>query len=366
MAHILDISLTSFRNIQIAQLSLSPTVNFVFGENGAGKSSFLESIYYLASGKSFRSSDYLNLIQHQSAAFNLFAKVIRDECLHSLGLSRSQNGNREVRIDANNASMANLAAYLPVILLSSFSYQFYTGGPKARRQFLDWLTFHVKHEFYTAWRDFQGLLKQRNKALKQGLSAREVSVWDFDLAIQAEKVQAARADTIEELQPVFAKHVKAVLPMRQVELEYHKGWEQGLGLADQLKEHLARDYQLGYTELGPQRADLQMRVDSCDAGDVLSQGQQKMAVFALQLAMGETLFAETGKKAVFLLDDLASELDAQNRKRIVNELMTMQAQLIITGIELEELSGVIQHSQARVFRVEGGRFEEMKSLPLEL
>jgi len=366
MAHILEISLINFRNIETTKLKLAPGVNFIFGENGAGKSSLLEAIYCFGSGKSFRSSDYVNLIQHNYPAFNLYAQAVRNDCTYALGLSRNQKGGREARIDANAASVANLATYLPSILLSSFSYQFYTDGPKARRQFLDWLTFHVKHEFYTAWRDFQGLLKQRNKALKQRLPVREVGAWDEELAIQAEKIHFARAQALEKLLPVFAKHVQMALPSKRIVLEYQRGWLEGRGLGEQLKDHVARDYQLGYTELGPQRADLQMKIDSCDAGDVLSQGQQKMAIFALQLAMGEALFLETNKKAVYLLDDLASELDAQNRKRIVSELMAVEAQVIITGIELSELSDVIQHSRARVFRVEGGKFEELESVSLEL
>lgn len=348
--------------MESAKLNLSPSVNFIFGDNGAGKSSLLEAFYCFSHGKSFRSSDYLNLIRDQSPAFTLHVRVVREGSTYALGLSRSQNGAREARIDANSASAANLAAYLPTILLSSFSYLFYTGGPKARRHFLDWLTFHVKHEFHAAWRDFQGLLKQRNKALKQRLSAREVGAWDAELALQAEKIDLARAIVLESLKPVFARHIQAVLPAKQINLQYCRGWSQQTGLDSQLKEQLARDYQLGYTELGPQRADLIMDIEGNFAGDVLSQGQQKMAIFALQLAMGETLLSETGKKPVFLLDDLASELDTLNRQRLVHELMSMQAQLIITGIEFEELSAVIQQSQAKVFQVKQGKVEEFVGL----
>lgn len=358
MTQILEIALSDFRNMENARLNLSPTINFIFGANGAGKSSLLEAIYCLGNGKSFRSSDHLNLIRDQQLAFVMHARVNLDGRAYALGLSRNRNGAREARIDANPASLAGLAACLPTILLSSFSYLFYTGGPKARRHFLDWLTFHVKHEFYAASRDFQGLLKQRNKALKQRLSAREVGAWDAELAIQAEKIHLARVAAFESLKPVFLRHAQAVLPAKQIKLEYQRGWPQESQLDSQLKEHLARDYQLGYTELGPQRADLSMNLGAGFAGDMLSQGQQKMAIFALQLAMGECLHLETGKKAVYLLDDLASELDIQNRQRLITELESLQAQMIVTGIELEELSQVIESRQAKLFNVAAGKIEE--------
>ncbi len=84
-----------------------------------------------------------------------------------------------------------------------------------------------------------------------------------------------------------------------------------------LATSLFRDLHLGYTQYGPHRADLLLRLEnSVPAHDVLSQGQQKLLVYALHLAQGQLLKQQTQKQCLYLLDDLPAELDASNRRRI--------------------------------------------------
>ena len=136
---------------------------------------------------------------------------------------------------------------------------------------------------------------------------------------------------------------------------YKAGWDEDEGLIATLDRTLYRDSQLGYTQHGPHKADLLIRVNhTTPAQDVLSQGQQKLLVYALHLAQGVLLKKQSGKKCVFLLDDLAAELDMENRRKVVEALHQIDAQVFITAIDRETLINMGSFPNTAMFHVEHG------------
>ncbi|MCK4607985.1 MAG: DNA replication and repair protein RecF, partial [Gammaproteobacteria bacterium] len=125
-------------------------------------------------------------------------------------------------------------------------------------------------------------------------------------------------------------------------------------LGELLQEHLARDLKLGYTTIGPQKADLRIRIRSLPVQDVLSRGQQKLLLFALRLAEGVLLYQQKQQRCIYLIDDLPAELDQQHRSQVIDVLTEIKAQTFITGIAQVDLDAILVGKEAKMFHVEHG------------
>ena len=177
-----SLNIQRFRNIALAELELSPSFNIFYGQNGSGKTSLLEAIFYLGLAKSFRSSNPYRVIHNEFEACTVFAQLQNANRLIPLGIERNRQGQRILRKDGENVtSVFSLAQELALQLITADSHILFTEGPKLRRQFFDWGLFHVEPRFYPLWQQLQKVLKQRNSALKAKLSPAEVKIWDPEL-----------------------------------------------------------------------------------------------------------------------------------------------------------------------------------------
>jgi DNA replication and repair protein RecF len=142
-------------------------------------------------------------------------------------------------------------------------------------------------------------------------------------------------------------------------LDYYPGWDSSRSsLLQELTQTLARDRKRGFTCSGPHRADLIFNHQGQRAAQVISRGQQKLLVVALFLAQAELLTRKTGRSSVLLFDDLAAELDAAHRQKVLTVLERMAAQVFITALDKD----VIRPSagtDVRWFHVERGHLVEM-------
>jgi len=126
-------------------------------------------------------------------------------------------------------------------------------------------------------------------------------------------------------------------------------------LATLLAENWNRDQERGYTQLGPHRADLRVKHGAVPADELLSRGQKKLVVCALKLSQ-VALLREAGRDCVLLVDDLASELDAVSRQRLIAYLAASGAQVFITCIEPGAVLPALDGTGAdfKMFHVEHG------------
>ncbi len=351
-----SLQVTGFRNLRSVSFKPAHRFNIFYGQNGAGKTSVLEAIYYLGSGRSFRTSLSARLIQEDEDRFSLFAQLLAETGEIPVGVERSVDGSRRIRYNGEKiASVAPIAQQLPIQLISTDSYRYFHDGPKTRRQFLNWGLFHVEPSFFSLWQQLLKLLKQRNAALKAKRPLRELSVWTDDLVSVSEKIDTLRKKYIEQLQPVLGRLLTALLPENnRLNLKYSKGWDEDKSFSESLEAYFYKDQAIGYTSSGPQRADLQLYINDVPAQDHLSQGQQKLAAYALYLAQGTLLQELAGKRPIYLIDDLPSELDPDKRKCITKILAKLESQVFITGITTDELKDVIQLKDAQLFHVKHG------------
>jgi DNA replication and repair protein RecF len=355
----------NLRNLERVDLTPSDRVNLIYGENGSGKTSILEAINLLALGRSFRSHKHKPLIKHQQQSLTVFGRVHADDGSEiPIGITRGLDG--EASFKANGvmvASAADLAGYLPVQVINSDTFLLLEGSPKVRRQFIDWLVFHVEPNFFPAWKAIQRCLKHRNSLLRRDrIDPFELATWDKELISLTETIHEYRTQCMDQFRETFVEMLKELINIDGIALSYFRGWDKDKNYADVLGASFERDKRQGFTHLGSHRADLKITVNGLDAAEVLSRGQQKLLVCALKIAQGYVFTWLTGRKSIYLVDDLPAELDEKHRALLVHWLYTMGTQVFITGVESETLASSWRKKAEitpKMFHVEQGRVTEV-------
>lgn len=347
----------SVRNLHDASLSLASGINLFVGNNGGGKTSVLEAAHMLAMGRSFRSRRVQNVIHYQADALACFGEVLTaEDTKTSLGIEKTRRGAVTCKVQGEICyRLSDYAAVLPVQVITPETVSLLTAGAEERRRFVDWGVFHVEHSFATHCQTYLRALKQRNAALRASMGGGSDGLmqWEHILISSGERITAYRQTYLTEFQRFVKEACQRWQLTQPIEMRYLPGWE-GSNLEGAIQRARASDCLRGFTSVGPHRAEIQMTVNGCLARDVLSRGQQKLLIFALYTAQAKQLAQRAeGKKSLFLIDDLASELDFENRARLLNELQEGQQQVLMTSIEpmdQEKIKGA-----GKMFHVEHGK-----------
>lgn len=361
------ISIDKFRNLSNIQLEVAPRVNILCGANGSGKTSLLEAIYCLGFGRSFRTHQIRQLVQDGEEAFTLFAKLQSSmtaqslnnsmEAVHRVGYRRFRNGDAQIRVNGETEKrFSNLAKLMPVQLITPESVELITGGPKLRRQFLDWGLFHVEHSFYASWAAYVRLLKQRNALLRQGQHQRQDGAyWDQQLAYSGEQVAQARIAYVENLNMLLNQYCHRFLPQYDFRFKLVHGWnKEEHTLLEALDSKVDVDRKHGFTSVGPHKAEWQIRVDGVDARERLSRGQLKLLVAALRLVQSQDYKVQQGQSCILLVDDLPAELDERNQETLCNALKESESQVFVTAIDESKIKSHFSATETQLFHVEHG------------
>jgi len=346
------LAIEDFRCVERAELEFDGRCNLITGQNASGKTSLLESIFFLGRGRSFRSTRNEALIRTGAAQFSLAGRT----CLHGLsqplGMRLSADGI-EARFGGRPVSgLAELATRLPVQAIDPEVHRLVDGGPQERRRYLDWGVFHVEPNFVEHWRRYQRALRQRNAALRANQAPALVRAWDPELVEAGEEVANHRQRYVAGLQG-SVRNVGQRLLGTEVEIGLHQGWSVERNLSQALEHSLARDRERGLTHAGPHRADLSVRISGQPARDRVSRGQQKLLAAAMLLGQLEHDAGRGSSVAALLVDDPAAELDGANLERLLAEVLSLPAQLFITALDPQ--NRVLQSlPDGRRFHVEHG------------
>jgi DNA replication and repair protein RecF len=345
---LLALEVEGLRCLRPTRLEFAPHVNLVTGSNGAGKTSLLEAIYLLGRGRSFRTRHTERLIAHGAPALAVFGRT-DEPSFPTLGVGYDRQAGLQARIAGRDArSLAELSEVFPVQVVDPGIHRLVEEGPAFRRRWLDWGVFHVEPGFVHAWTEYARALKQRNAALKRRA---DPTPWEQDLARHGTVLAAARARTLQLLEPYWSR-TRAALLGEPVTLGYFQGWTQEQNLAEALATQRARDLDRGITGQGAHRFDVRLAVDGRAAREVLSRGQQKLLGAALALAMARLAGSDGRRPPTLLLDDPAAELDRRHTDALVSEIKTLKGQLVVTALHAEEARF---GGPDRAFHVEHGR-----------
>jgi len=341
MPSLKKLSIESFRNLRTALIEPGEAINLIVGVNGSGKTSLLESISVLAHGRSFRTHKYRRLINHDGSQFTIFG-LVQDEdeqpFEHRMGVVRSSNGKFAIKIDGLPVhTSAELAQRLPLLVLNANSFQLLEGASRYRRQFFDWLVFHVKHDYKNCWKAYSKCIKHRNSLLRSGkIASSEIAPWNREIAQVAEGLEQMRSEVFTPFKQAFHSALADFVFSdggQSVDIQYVSGWKEGANYLEQLEQSEEKDLRLGYTSIGSHRSDLKINAGKSPAVELLSRGQQKSVIVSMFLAEASVFHQLTEKKPVFLLDDLPSELDLSNLKVIGNAIQALESQVFVTAID---------------------------------
>lgn len=339
------IVISDFRNIELQELEFSPNINCISGNNGEGKTNLLDAIYYLSMTKSaFASSDKYTF-RYGTEEFSLSGTYRMENGLSSrFSLKMTTKGEKKVkRDDKAYGKVSEHVGILPIVMVSPADISMVSESGEERRRFVNAVLSQMDREYMTSLQQYNRLLQQRNKMLKEMDPDRSLlEVIDMRMSALAEPIYQARKKFVEDLKPIIAEYYKAVSGgSEQVDIEY----ESELSKAS-LEELLAVSYEkdriLKYTTAGLQRDDFAFKMNGWPIRRHGSQGQQKSFLVSLKFAQYEIMKKNYGFAPVLLLDDVFDKLDMG---RISNLLEMVSGkdfgQIFITDSNKVRMSGIV-------------------------
>jgi DNA replication and repair protein RecF len=353
--HVEQLRIQNLRCLSSVAIALDPGINVFVGNNGAGKTSVLESIFLLSHARSFRVGSRDALLRLGSSQMSIFAELRRaDGVMARIGLGR-EAGRWQGRLNGAQVSLANLVQECAVVCFDPGSHALISGAAEERRRFLDWGVFHVEHGFLSTLHRYQRALKQRNSLLRSASVADDAlfEPWEVELSESGHQIDQHRGNYLRLLADSLVGHTGRLLPeLGPFEFRYRRGWSEERQLRELLRETRARDVARGYTSVGAHRADWSLGFAAAPQREHFSRGQEKLVATACLLSQA-TLYQQTaGEWPVVCLDDLASELDVAHQSAVIDELVSAGAQILVTGTEVPE---GLRNKPTRTFHVEQGQ-----------
>lgn len=339
------IVISDFRNIILQELEFSPNVNCVSGNNGEGKTNLLDAIYYLSMTKSaFALSDKFNF-RHGTEEFSLSGLYRMENGLSSrFSVKMTSKGEKKMKRDEKQyGKVSEHIGVLPVVMVSPSDISMVSESGEERRRFVNAVLSQMDREYMTSLQQYNRLLLQRNKMLKeQDVDRGLLEVIDMRMSAFAEPVFQARKKFVEELTPIVQEYYKALSgDSEQVSIEYDSVLSKA-SLEQILAASYDKDRALKYTSAGIQRDDFLFKMNGHPIRRYGSQGQQKSFLVSLKFAQYELMKKNYGFAPVLLLDDVFDKLDMSR----ISNLLEMVAsndfgQIFITDSNKVRMEGIV-------------------------
>jgi DNA replication and repair protein RecF len=358
------VEMRDFRTYGRATALLGSGLTVVHGSNGAGKSNLLEALYFGCTGRSPRTRNDRELIAFGSKATRVTVGLLDDGQPHELAVGYSAAAGAESAVKRMwcDGAPAERLLDLPVRpLISVFlpeRLDLLKGAPTVRRAHLDQVVAALWPARAGIRREYAHVLAQRNALLSRIRSGRAgdaaLATWDRELALKGLALMALRAEAVELLADPFTRRGELLGLSGQATLEYRPR-SKVTDVEDfvaELQARLQTDLERGFSGHGPHRDELAILRDGRELRVYGSQGEQRLALLGLLLAERGLLAQERGRTPLMLLDDVMSELDAQRRQQLAEELSS-GGQSVIATTDLGHVPGANDHSVTRL-RISAG------------
>jgi DNA replication and repair protein RecF len=385
-----SLRLRNFRNYAAQEIQLPAGLVALTGDNGQGKTNLLEALCVLATTKSPLVERDRELMRWEQNETRLAAEV--ELCAgrtstRVLEYGWRLDGNTVTRdLRAGGVPQSALASWLGQLQVVAFfphDLVIIAGEPGERRRFLNLELGKSRPAHFADAARYRRALQQRNALLRHLMESRfkgrapmgnaaeglgTLSEWNKQLITYGSRILAQRAQFLHELAPILAE-VHGDLSGRDevFSVQYAAGVaRRDTDVSEYSNEHWTRlfqnaletdhenDMRRGTTNSGPHRDDLVFRLGEMDLRRYGSQGQQRLAVLALKIALARWVAQVTGESPVLLLDDALSELDATRRERLLKQAAQFE-QSVLTATDDKFLESV----SSGLFRVENGRVEPL-------
>lgn len=327
----------------------------IWGENGSGKTTVLEGIYFLTFGKSFKTFKQDQLIQegkNQALIKGVFTSKYRNDTItanidktskKTIKINEKKITNRKDLIGRNN-----------VVVLSPEEQSITKGAPLQRRQFIDKMFSTTDNQYIETLQYYNRILKQRNAILLEirakKISNNQLKHWNEQLSIYAEKLWISRTKKINKFNKILSFVLKTYNQEIDIKLKYNVKIKTKEEMFNTFKKNEQKDIDRARTSVGPHLDDLVLLWKNKNIRLYGSQGEHKITLFLLKVSEMLFLKKETGFFPILLLDDLFAKIDLERSKKIVSILNKIsldkntRAQTIITTTDIlnVEKSGLLE------------------------
>ena len=323
------------RNIQSLEFFPAPGLNLISGANGVGKTALLEAVHLLVRGRSFRTPAADSLIRHNEGSLLIRGTIESNSEPVDLAVQKHPKLPIQMKFKGEAVKqLSHVARQIPLQVIEPTVANLVFGTPAARREWLDWGVFHQQPKFLEAVRRWRRSLDQRNAALKIG-DGEMARAFNETLGKHGDRVTEYRQAYMTELEPFIDSCLAQLDKSFGLALSLARGYTQP-NLSEDLEKSLERDLQMRATQLGPQRADVQIRLKDNDTipnegSRALSRGQGKIAAYVMKIAESE-LLKDQRINTIYLIDDIDSELDHAHQSKLVDLLLATSAQVFATTV----------------------------------
>lgn len=344
------LSILNYKNLEQAELNLSPKINCFLGSNGMGKTNLLDAIYYLSFCKSHNNPIDSQNIRHESefAVIQGWYELDNKQEEFFCSLRRKQKKQFK-RNKKEYERLSDHIGLLPLVMVSPSDTELIDGGSDERRKFMDLFLSQFDKEYLHALIRYNKALQQRNALLKANNFTDEMlfDLWDEQLIEEGKTIYKKRKDFIDRFIPTFQKFYDFIcLSNEKVALAYESHFDTG-DFSTLLKKRREKDKILGYTGIGVHKDDLDMQMDGYSIKRVGSQGQNKTYVVALKLAQFDFLRKATSTTPILLLDDIFDKLDSSRVEQIINLVLDKGfGQIFITDTNREHLDDILSRTNS--------------------
>ena len=332
-----EIKLENFRSYDFLEMPINKGITLVHGDNGSGKSSIIESIMYAFSGKSFRTNETDTLIRKN---FNYFQVLVGFDDGQILKVTKKANERAKIVQNKNKKTenYASLVKKFPTCMVENKEFFFTYTNPEGKRQYLNKLLFYVEQQEQKLINELKKIITQRAACLKNK-DYNQITYWDQQLINIEPNITKTNKDLCElindyirndELIHHFAEKNEWI---RKIRLIYSPGYEKEASFSEILAKNIEKDMILKRTSEGPHRRSFKIDLDNCDASEILSRGQQKIASIILHLLQRQIIVDKTNQTPLLLMDDISSELDKENSNLMLKYLIDNRVQSIMTSID---------------------------------
>ncbi len=338
-------------------------LNILYGNNGQGKTNWLEAIYILAHTKSFRTPRLQETIK-----FGATATYIRGEVAQNENLSRDlqisiQGKNKLISVNGKREPISRYAGQLHTVAFTTDELDIVRGIPDARRKFLDRGVISLHPAYAQTLADYNRVIRQKNRLLQDALDGKlradealeSLKPWNDQLAELSFQIHSSRSDYINKLNEALDH----TLFQDNVSIRYRSSLE-GKGnlddyqslIAERLQFRLPAEMASGTSLIGPHRDDLEILFDGRDLRAFGSAGQQRSALITLDLGAISVYYSWHKDYPIFLIDDVDAELD-ERRINYLLEYLDGRTQTFVTTSKESHLQQFLPRANA--YLIEDGR-----------
>jgi DNA replication and repair protein RecF len=364
-----SLSLRSFRNYRELSLpSLHSEITVFTGSNGIGKTTILEAISILGSGRTFRNGKNSDLIRKKEE-MSFIGGVVENLGLETHVKVRIYPQGKKIFLNDKLAkSTEKLLDLLPTIVFSPADHRIIDGDSQDRKQFLNRAALNVDWAYGEDLQAYNKVLLQRNRILKDAYRenwssprlADVLAAWDEQLFSYGARLMLRRHYYLTELAPkVREEYQRISLSNDAFQIHYEPFGDENLSgpetaveteeiFRQRTRDSLRRDLASGSTQVGPHKDEILLTLNGNKVKFYGSQGEKRTCALALRLGELALFRAKLNKPPLLLFDDVSSELDQARRQSLVELLQKENTQVLITATELPstlmgEVGKVFEH-----------------------